>query len=288
MSIEPGTLYVVATPIGNLQDMSERALRVLREVDIIAAEDTRHTQRLLSHFQIRTQMLALHAHNERRASGALLARLDAGASVALVCDAGTPLFSDPGYHLVKRAAEAGRRVSPIPGPCSLVAALSVAGLPASRVLFVGFLPASGTQRRRSIEDMKSLRHTLVLFEAPHRVLGCLADLVSICGEDRQVVVAKELTKSHERLLRGCLREVLVTLSNDATLLKGEFVILLQGAPDPDRDALPPDAVRVLTLLLSELPVSRAAALAARITGCSRQQLYRHALREADADGAVDD
>ena len=198
-SVQPGSLYVVATPIGNLDDISARALRILREVALIAAEDTRHSARLLQHFGIQTPLAACHEHNERDQGGRCLARLQAGEDVALISDAGTPLISDPGYHLVRQARAAGFAVVPVPGACALIAALSAAGLPSDRFIFEGFLPAKAAGRRARLEQVREEPRTLIFYEAPHRILECLQDMCEVFGDDRPALLARELTKTFETL-----------------------------------------------------------------------------------------
>lgn len=273
-----GVLYVVATPIGNLDDLSPRALRVLREVDLIAAEDTRHSRSLLRHFGIRTPLVSLHEHNERSRVPALLAELQAGKSIALISDAGTPLLSDPGFHLVRSLRQQGLRIVPIPGASSLVAALSVAGLPTDRFVFEGFLPAKAAARRARLEALARDERTLVFFEAGHRIRACLGDMVTGFGPQRQAVLARELTKLFEEIYGAPLQELFEWIAADANRCKGEFVILIHGAP---QEAVQPPAAqvqRLLAILLEELPLKRAVAAAAKITGLKRNSLYALALK----------
>lgn len=273
-----GTLYVVATPIGNLDDISARALRVLGEVSLIAAEDTRHSLRLLQHFGIATPLAACHEHNERDQGGRFLARLQAGEDVALISDAGTPLISDPGFHLVGAARAAGVRVVPVPGACALIAALSAAGLPSDRFAFEGFLPAKSVGRRARLEQVREDARTLIYYEAPHRLLESLADMRDIFGGERLAVLGRELTKTFETLQGLPLAELHDWVASDSNQQRGECVILVAGwrAPEGD-DALSAEALRVLDLLLGEMPVKRAAALAAEITGVRKNLLYQAAL-----------
>jgi len=275
---QAGTLYVVATPIGNLDDIGARALRVLREVALIAAEDTRHSQRLLQHFGIQTPLAACHEHNERDESGRFLARLQAGEDVALISDAGTPLVSDPGFHLVRQARAAGIRVVPVPGPCALIAALSAAGLPSDRFIFEGFLPARAAGRRARLELLKEESRTLVFYEAPHRILECLEDMQAVFGGGRQAVLARELTKTFETLKGAPLAELCAWVAADSNQQRGECVVLVAGWQAPEgEEALSAEALRVLDLLLAELPLKRATALAAEITGVRKNLLYQVAL-----------
>ncbi len=273
-----GTLYVVATPIGNLEDMTARALRVLREVALIAAEDTRHSMRLLQHFGIDTPLVACHEHNERDQGGRLVERLLAGDSLALISDAGTPLISDPGYHLVRNARAAGVPVVPVPGSCALIAALSAAGLPSDRFIFEGFLPARSSGRRQRLQALLEESRTLIFYEAPHRLLESLEDMRELFGGGRQVVLARELTKAFETIKGAPLDELCAWVAGDANQQRGECVLLVEGwqAP-PGEEAVSAEALRVLDLLLAELPLKRAAALAAEITGVRKNLLYQAAL-----------
>jgi 16S rRNA (cytidine1402-2'-O)-methyltransferase len=280
--LEKGALYVVATPIGNLGDLSQRAIEVLQCVTVIAAEDTRHTRQLLQQFDISTDCLALHEHNERKVTAALLARLAQGDSIALVSDAGTPLLSDPGFHLVREAAGQGLTIIPVPGPSAIMAALSAAGLPTDRFCFEGFLPSKSAARCRRLEALQQATPTLVFFEAPHRILSTLADMQSIFGAERRVVLARELTKTFETFLRGSLEEVLQQVSADQNQQKGEMVILLQGASPAEQDGIDADTERVLKILLQELSVKQAASLAAAITGVKKNLLYQFALKETSS------
>lgn len=280
MAAPTGTLYVVATPIGNLQDMTPRALEVLKAVSLIAAEDTRHSGRLLQHFGIQTPTTACHDHNERGKSQQLVERLLAGEDLALISDAGTPLISDPGYHLVRQAREAGVRICPVPGPCALIAALSAAGLPSDRFTFEGFLPAKAHGRRQRIQELAGEPRTWMLYEAPHRLLECLEDMLELLGPTRQVVLARELTKTFETIKGAPLGELVEWVRADADQQRGECVLIVEGAPQvTDGDALDPAAERVLDILLTELPVKQAAALAAQITGLKKNRLYQLALEK---------
>lgn len=281
---QPGKLYVVATPIGNLDDISPRALRILREVALIAAEDTRHSIRLLQHFGITTALAACHDHNEREQGGRFVARLLAGDDVALISDAGTPLISDPGYHLVRQVRAAGIEVVPVPGPSALIAALSAAGLPSDRFIFEGFLPAKAAARRGRLDLLKEEPRTLIFYEAPHRVLESVQDMASLFGKDRHAVLARELTKTFETLKGAPLGELAEWIAADSNQQRGECVLLVTGWQAPEgEDAISGEALRVLDLLLGELPVKRAAALAAEITGVRKNLLYQAALeRQADS------
>ncbi|AUF97838.1 MULTISPECIES: 16S rRNA (cytidine(1402)-2'-O)-methyltransferase [unclassified Pseudomonas] len=279
-----GTLYVVATPIGNLDDMSARALKVLADVALIAAEDTRHSMRLMQHFGISTPLAACHEHNERDEGGRFLTRLLAGDDIALVSDAGTPLISDPGYHLVRQARAAGVKVVPVPGACALIAALSAAGLPSDRFIFEGFLPAKTAGRRARLEQVKEEPRTLIFYEAPHRILECLDDMQAVFGADRPALLGRELTKAFETLKGLPLGELHAFVAADSNQQRGECVVLVGGWSAPeDEQAISTEAQRVLDLLLAELPLKRAAALAAEITGVRKNLLYQAALEKQKAD-----
>jgi 16S rRNA (cytidine1402-2'-O)-methyltransferase len=273
-----GALYVVATPIGNLDDMSARALKVLRDVSLIAAEDTRHSLRLMQHFGIPTPLAACHEHNEREEGSRFITRLLAGDNVALISDAGTPLISDPGYHLVRQARAAGIQVIPVPGACALIAALSAAGLPSDRFIFEGFLPAKSVGRKARLELVKEEPRTLIFYEAPHRILECLQDMEEIFGPDRPAVLGRELTKTFETLKGLPLSELRAFVEGDSNQQRGECVVLVGGWSEPEgEDAIGAEARRVLDLLLEEMPLKRAAALAAEITGVRKNLLYQVAL-----------
>jgi 16S rRNA (cytidine1402-2'-O)-methyltransferase len=281
---DSGTLYVVATPIGNLDDISTRALRVLREVALIAAEDTRHSSRLMQHFGIGTPLAACHEHNERDHGERFTARLLAGEDVALISDAGTPLISDPGFHLVRQARALGIRVVPVPGACALVAALCAAGLPSDRFVFEGFLPAKSVGRKARLEQVREEPRTLIFYEAPHRILESLADMRDVFGAERPALLGRELTKTFETLRGLPLGELHDWVAADSNQQRGECVVLVAGWQAPeDEEAVSAEALRVLDLLLAELPLKRAAALAAEITGLRKNLLYQVALeRQKDA------
>ena len=267
-----GTLHVVATPIGNLGDISPRALETLKRVDAICAEDTRHTRQLLAHFGLERPLLALHEHNEGDAAAPLVARLLAGDSLALVSDAGTPLVSDPGFRLVRAARAAGVRVSPVPGPSALVAALSAAGLPSDRFVFEGFLPAKAKARREHLQALAAEPRTMLFYEASHRIEETLADMAMAFGDDRPAVVARELTKLFETVLDGGLAGLARRVREDANQRKGEFVVLVQGAPEA-ADAKVAEGRRLYARLCEHLPPSTAAKLAADLSGAPRKALY---------------
>jgi len=278
-----GTLYVVATPIGNLDDLSPRAARTLASVDVVAAEDTRHSGRLLSHLGIQKRMVALHDHNEKDRAAGILTELQAGRDVALISDAGTPLISDPGYVLVREARAAGHRVSPIPGPCALVAALSVAGLPTDRFLYVGFLPAKRSGRRASLEVLSSEVATLVFYESPHRIMESVRDIADVLGSNREIVLGREITKTFETFYSGSVADVLAELERDPHGNRGEFVVMVRGAAAQagSEEAATMDVDRMLRVLLAELPVKKVAKMASELTGLSKNELYQRALALKD-------
>lgn len=273
-----GVLYVVATPIGNLQDWTPRAEATLRAAAVVAVEDTRHSGRLLQHFGIAARMVTLHDHNEGSRVEALLARLQGGEDVALVSDAGTPLISDPGYRLVAAAQAAGLRVVPVPGACAAITALSAAGLPSDRFVFEGFLPAKAVARRERLQVLAGETRTLVFYEAPHRILECLADMVAVCGGERRIALARELTKAFETVRQLPLADMLAWVQSDPDQQRGEIVLVLEGAAAEAGAADWQEADRVLGVLLAELPLKQAAALAADITGRRRNELYERALQ----------
>jgi 16S rRNA (cytidine1402-2'-O)-methyltransferase len=274
----PGTLLVVATPIGNLADLSPRAREALSRAAVIAAEDTRHTRVLLQATGVATPLLSLHAHNEPQRVPELLERLSAGEDVALVSDAGTPLLSDPGFELVRRAAQAGFAVHTIPGPSAITAALAVAGLPTQRFCFEGFLPARAAERRATLTSLAHESRTLVFFEAPHRIQSTLADLAAEFGAERQAVVARELTKAHETLYRGTLGELAGRAQREENFARGELTLVVHGAA-PAHDAVDgAELRRTMEILLRELPPGRAAATAAQLTGATRAAAYALATR----------
>ena len=272
----PGVLYIVATPIGNLDDISRRALQVLKAVTLIAAEDTRHSRKLLAHYGIEDRLFALHEHNEQFAAEKLLKTLLAGDDVALVSDAGTPLISDPGFYLVRAVRQAGIRVVPLPGPSACIAALSVAGLPTDRFVFEGFLPARSAARKQRLSELASEKRTLVFYESSHRICESLADMAENMGSERQATVARELTKTFETIRGGSLAELVNWVQADSNQQKGEFVVILQGAPARNSD-IDATVEQVLTILLAELPLKQAASLAAKITGLPKNRLYEAGL-----------
>lgn len=278
-----GTLYVVATPIGNLDDLSLRAARTLASVDVVAAEDTRHSGRLLSYLGIQKRMIALHDHNEKGRSAGILAELGAGRDVALISDAGTPLISDPGYVLVREARAAGYSVSPIPGACALIAALSAAGLPTDRFLYLGFLPAKRSSRKASLDAVVRETATLVCYESPHRILDSVRDISEVLGADREMVLGREITKTFETFYSGSVADVLAELELDPHGARGEFVVMIRGAMPQEHsgNAAVMDVDRLLRLLLAELPVKKVARMASELTGLSKNELYQRALALKD-------
>ena len=276
MSIDPGVLYIVATPIGNLQDLSPRAIEVLRNVDLILTEDTRTSRHLLHAFGIPTPLRAYHDHNERRIYPAIIARLQAGENIALISDAGTPLISDPGYRLVRAAHEAGLRLISVPGPCAVTAALAVAGLACDRFTYEGFLPAKTAARRHRLEQLSQEQRTMVFFESPHRLIDSLMDLQAVFGAERRATVARELTKVHETIYSDTLQYILQWLQRDEDQCKGECVIVVEGQNKPAK-ASDLEAQRLLSVLLKYLPPSQAVAAASEFLGGARNKLYRLAL-----------
>lgn len=279
MMLEKKVLYIVATPLGNLGDMTARALETLKNVDWIAAEDTRHSQQLLTHFGIKKSLLSLHEHNEQQKAHQLLNKVLAGSNLAIITDAGTPLICDPGYYMVRLAFELGIKVVPIPGPSALIAALSVSGLPSDRFIFEGFLPAKTNARCQRLEILSREPRTLIFYEAPHRMLATLEDMVKTFGENREATIARELTKNFETIRKGPLRDLLDWSKRDPNQQRGEFVIMIKGYEKENTENLSFDAEHILKVLLSELPVKQAAALTHSITGISKRQLYDYALKE---------
>ena len=270
-----GTLFVVATPIGNLEDLSPRARQTLAEVDLIAAEDTRHTGRLLSHLGVKTRQFALHDHNEQQAAKALIKELNSGKSVALVSDAGTPLVSDPGYRLIQAAHENGIAVTPVAGPSAVTSALSAAGLPTDRFCFEGFAPAKHNARRKWLQELVHEQRTMVFYESVHRIKDSLADMMDVFGADRPAFIGRELTKLHEQCVRAPLGELVQQVSDGTIPSKGEFVIIVCGQADRPPSSV--DVDRLLAELVDVLPGKQAAAIAARITGARRNALYKRIL-----------
>lgn len=273
--ITPKTLYIVATPIGNLADISGRAIHILSEVNYIACEDTRHSKFLLKHFAIQTPLLTLHDHNEEQACKELISKLLNEQSIALISDAGTPLINDPGYHLVKTAHENHIKVVPIPGPSAFIAALSASGLPTDRFVFEGFLPAKKTARINFLNDLKNESRTLIFYETPHRILESLEDLKEVFGGFRKVTFARELTKKHEIILTTTLTELLLFVHGNEKQQKGEIVLIIKGASPIDLDNKKRE--EILITLLEALPLKKAVEIAAKIVGGYKNELYAKAL-----------
>ncbi|WP_036300600.1 16S rRNA (cytidine(1402)-2'-O)-methyltransferase [Methylotenera sp. L2L1] len=273
-----GILYVVATPIGNLQDITLRALDTLKAVDAIAAEDTRHTSGLLSHFGISKKLIAVHEHNEHQSAEKLLSQLNAGESIALVTDAGTPGISDPGAVVVDLVRKAGVKVVPVPGVSAVITALSASGIVQNGFLFHGFLPASGAARRKALEALKTQTVTLVIYEAPHRIVDSITDMCAVLGGERRITFARELTKTFETIYSCGLSDAVAWLEADTNQQRGEFVLLIEAAATKDAEEMPEEAVRILKLLLAELPLKQAVKLATEITHEKKNVLYDFALQ----------
>ncbi|MGL6261613.1 16S rRNA (cytidine(1402)-2'-O)-methyltransferase [Vibrio sp. WXL103] len=271
------TLYIVPTPIGNLADITQRAIEVLSSVDLIAAEDTRHTGKLLSHFAINTKTYALHDHNEQQKAQVLVEKLQQGMSIALVSDAGTPLISDPGYHLVNQCRQANVRVVPLPGACAVITALSASGLPSDRFSFEGFLPAKSKGRKDKFLEIAKAERTCIFYESPHRILDSLDDMLEILGPEREVALARELTKTFETIQNLPLGELVEWVRSDENQQRGEMVLLVHGYREEVSDTLPDEATRTLGILVTELPLKKAAALCAEIYNLKKNALYKWGL-----------
>ncbi|ENJ7186119.1 16S rRNA (cytidine(1402)-2'-O)-methyltransferase [Vibrio fluvialis] len=274
---EVPTLYIVPTPIGNLGDITQRALDVLSSVDVIAAEDTRHSGKLLAHFNIQTKTFALHDHNEQQKAQVLVEKLLAGQSIALVSDAGTPLISDPGYHLVTQCRQAGVKVVPLPGACAVITALSASGLPSDRFSFEGFLPAKSKGRKDKFMEIAKAERTCIFYESPHRITESLQDMLDVLGPEREVVLARELTKTFETIQGMPLGELIEWIEADDNRKRGEMVLLIHGYRDSAEDVLPEEALRTLGILTKELPLKKAAAMAAEIYNLKKNALYKWGL-----------
>ncbi|MFZ7240516.1 16S rRNA (cytidine(1402)-2'-O)-methyltransferase [Avibacterium avium] len=272
-----GILYIVATPIGNLQDISQRALQVLEQVDLVAAEDTRHSGLLLSHYGIKKPFFALHDHNEQQKADILCEKLLQGTTIALVSDAGTPLISDPGFHLVRKCRQAGIKIVPIPGACAAIAGLCASGIASDRFCFEGFLPAKSKARCDKLENLAKEDRTLIFYESTHRILDCLADMEKVFGAERYVVLARELTKTWETIHGdevGALRQ---WVSEDPNRSKGEMVLIVEGKVNSEEESFSPEAVKALTLIAKELPLKKAAAIVAELYGYKKNALYQFGL-----------
>jgi len=274
--INSGTLYIVATPIGNLGDISQRALDILSQVDVIACEDTRHTQKLLSAYSIKNRTMSMHDHNERQRQDQIAELLQEGKSIALVSDAGTPLISDPGFHLVRHCRQLGLSVSPIPGACAAISALSCAGLPTDRFSFEGFLPSKSGARQAKLADLANESRTMVFYDAPRRAIDTIEDIVEVLGGERYVVIARELTKTFETIHSDIAENLLLWLQEDSNQLKGEMVLIIEGHK-VDPLAISPQILATLQLLVDELPPKKACAIAAKIYGVKKNTLYETAL-----------
>ncbi len=273
-----GKLYVVATPIGNLADFSHRAEEILRQVDLIAAEDTRHIKMLLQHYGISKPVISLHQHNEEKQAPRLIQMLQQGQTIALVSDAGTPLLSDPGMPLVKLAREHDLPVSPVPGACALIAALSVAGLPMNRFTFEGFLPRTHSARKQFFTEKLTECSTWAFYESSHRILSCLQDMAEVIEDDREVVLARELTKLHETIIKWPIKKILAQVEEDANMRKGEFVVIVEGVKESkNQEGITDDEKKVLQILLKECPLKTAVAMAVELTGQRKKCLYQAAL-----------
>lgn len=277
MSNTEGKLYVVATPIGNLSDLSQRVSETLAAVDRILVEDTRHSGKLLKHLMISTPMQAYHDHNERHRVAAIIELLQSGKNLALISDAGTPLINDPGFHLVSAAHQHGIQVIPIPGPSALAAALSVCGLKTDRFTFQGFLPAKQTERLKTLASLQQDRETQIFYETPHRILACLEDCRQVFGNERMACIVREMTKRYEDVKRAFLADLLQWLESNPEKQKGEFVLLIEGQREAETSMEESEAIRILNILLAEHATKKAAELASEITGLKKNQLYKLAL-----------
>ncbi|MFZ7158289.1 16S rRNA (cytidine(1402)-2'-O)-methyltransferase [Avibacterium gallinarum] len=272
-----GILYIVATPIGNLQDISQRALQVLEQVDLVAAEDTRHSGLLLSHYGIKKPFFALHDHNEQQKADILCEKLLQGTTIALVSDAGTPLISDPGFHLVRKCRQAGIKIVPIPGACAAIAGLCASGIASDRFCFEGFLPAKSKARCDKLENLAKEDRTLIFYESTHRILDCLADMEKVFGAERYVVLARELTKTWETIHGDEVGALRKWVSEDPNRSKGEMVVIVEGNVDSEEESFSPEAIKALTLIAKELPLKKAAAIVAELYGYKKNALYQFGL-----------
>ena len=273
-----GILYIVATPIGNLQDITQRALDTFVQVDLIAAEDTRHSGLLLSHYGIKKPFFALHDHNEQEKAHILVEKLKQGSNIALISDAGTPLISDPGFHLVRQCREAGIRVVPLPGACAAITALCASGIASDRFCFEGFLPAKSKARKDKLENIAEEDRTLIFYESTHRILDTLEDMQSVLGEERYIVLAREITKTWETITGNTIRNLREWLLEDPNRTKGEMVLIVEGKPKSDNnDEISPQAVKALELIAEELPLKKAAAIVSELYGYKKNALYQFGL-----------
>lgn len=276
-----GILYIVATPIGHLDDLSPRALKILNDVAYIAAEDTRHSAVLLRHFGITTPCLSLHEHNEEQRCSQIINYLQQGQSIAVISDAGTPLISDPGFRVVNAARAADIKVVPIPGPCALITALCASGLPSDRFAFEGFLPAKSGAKQKQLESIRNETRTIIFYESTHRLLDTIDDMIQILGEERYVVIARELTKTFETIHGDPLSELKKWLLADSNQQKGEFVLLVKGLEESTTSELENHALKVLNILMTELSASQAVKLAAKITGVKKSWLYEQTIKNKE-------
>ena len=273
-----GILYIVATPIGNLQDITQRALDTFTQVDLIAAEDTRHSGLLLSHYGIKKPFFALHDHNEQEKAHILVEKLKQGSNIALISDAGTPLISDPGFHLVRQCREAGIRVVPLPGACAAITALCASGIASDRFCFEGFLPAKNKARKDKLENIAEEDRTLIFYESTHRILDTLEDMQSVLGEERYIVLAREITKTWETITGNTIKNLREWLLEDPNRTKGEMVLIVEGKPKSDNnDEISPQAVKALELIAEELPLKKAAAIVSELYGYKKNALYQFGL-----------
>ena len=273
-----GILYIVATPIGNLQDITQRALETFAQVDLIAAEDTRHSGLLLSHYGIKKPFFALHDHNEQEKAHILVEKLKQGSNIALISDAGTPLISDPGFHLVRQCREANIRVVPLPGACAAITALCASGIASDRFCFEGFLPAKSKARKDKLENIAEEDRTLIFYESTHRILDTLEDMQSVLGDDRYIVLAREITKTWETITGNTIKNLREWLLEDPNRTKGEMVLIVEGKPKSDNnDEISPQAVKALELIAEELPLKKAAAIVAELYGYKKNALYQFGL-----------
>lgn len=276
-----GILYIVATPIGNLQDITQRALSVFEEVDLIAAEDTRHSGLLLSHYGIKKPFFALHDHNEQQKADVLVEKLQQGLNIALISDAGTPLISDPGFHLVRKCRQADIKVVPLPGACAAVTALCASGIASDRFCFEGFLPAKSKARQDKLKNLEKEDRTLIFYESTHRILDSLADIEAVFGKERYVVLAREITKTWESIQGDEVATLRQWLAEDPNRTKGEMVLIVEGAKIAEQQEISPQAVKALKLIAAELPLKKAAAIVAELYGYKKNALYQFGLEQLD-------
>ena len=274
---QTGTLYIVATPIGNLEDITQRALNTLAQVDLIAAEDTRHSGLLLSHYGIKKPFFALHDHNEQQRARVLVEKLQQGLNIALISDAGTPLISDPGFHLVRDCRNAGIKVSSIPGACAAITALCSSGIASDRFCFEGFLPAKSKARCDKLAELETETRTLIFYESTHRILDTLADMQQVWGNERYVVLARELTKTWETIVGEPLEQLIAWLKEDVHRIKGEIVLIVEGKPSVEQEEISAQAIKLLSVLSVELPLKKAAAIVAECFGYKKNSLYQYGL-----------